>query len=87
MTDNTNNVDKRGKLETDPFDFQITKDRRVLIYRSDALIKVVRGQEAERIIPTLESDDEESIQLALAKITGNYKHGNERKKSKGYCES
>jgi len=81
------NIDKRGKLEEDPFDFQITKDRRVLIYRDNALIKVARGQDAEKLIPTLETGDEESIQLALAKITGNYKRGNERKRFKGYCES
>ncbi|MBX3080177.1 MAG: hypothetical protein KF716_01000 [Anaerolineae bacterium] len=83
----TDNIDKRGKLEEDPFDFQITKDRRILIYRDNALIKVVHGHDAEKLIPTLETSDEELIQLALAKVTGNYKHGNERKRFKGYCES
>lgn len=83
----TDNIDKRGKIEEDPFDFQITKDRRILIYRDNALIKVVHGHDAEKLIPTLETSAEKSIQLALAKITGNYKRGNEHKRYRGYCEA
>lgn len=71
-------VDKRGKLEEKPFDFQITKDGRVLIYWDNRLIMTVKGQAAEKLITKLDGTDESSVQLALAKVTGHFKHGNER---------
>lgn len=71
-------VDKRGKLEEKPFDFQITKDGRVLIYWDNRLIMTVKGQAAEKLIIKLDGTDEISVQLALAKVTGHFKHGNER---------
>lgn len=71
-------VDKRGKLEAQPFDFQITKDRRVLIYWDNRLIMTMKGQAADKLITKLDGADENTIQLALAKVTGHFKHGNER---------
>ncbi len=72
------NVDQRGKLEDEPFDFQITKDNRVLIYWNNRVIMMLKGQAAEKLITKLDDADEASIQLALAKVTGHFKHGNER---------
>ncbi len=71
-------VDKRGKLEEQPFDFQITKDQRVLIYWDNHIIMTLKGKAAEKLITKLEGADEATIQLALAKVTGHFKHGNER---------
>jgi hypothetical protein len=71
-------VDKRGKLEERPFDFQITKDNRVLIYWDNRIIMTLKGQAAEKLIAKLDVADEAAIQLALAKVTGHFKHGNER---------
>lgn len=71
-------VDKRGKLEEQPFDFQITKDGRVLIYWDNRLIMTLKGQAATKLITKLDGADETAIQLALAKVTGHFKHGNER---------
>ena len=72
-------VDKRGKLKDQPFDFQITKDGRVLIYWDDHIIMTLKGQAATKLISKIEGADEPAIQLALAKITGHFKHGNERR--------
>ena len=71
-------IDKRGKLEEQPFDFQITKDERVLIYWDNRIIMTLKGQAAKKLITKLAGADEASIQMALAKVTGNFKHGNER---------
>ncbi len=65
-------IDKRGKLEEKPFDFQITKDNRVLIYWDNRIIMTLK------LIAKLDGADESTIQLALAKVTGHFKHGNER---------
>jgi len=71
-------VDKRGKLEAQPFDFQITKDERVLIYWDNHIIMTLKGEAAKKLISKLDDADETAIQLALAKVTGHFKHGNER---------
>jgi hypothetical protein len=71
-------VDKRGKLEAQPFDFQITKDNRVLIYWDNRIIMTLKGEAAKKLIVKLNGADEATIQLALAKVTGHFKHGNER---------
>ena len=71
-------VDKRGKLEEKPFDFQLTKDGRVLIYWDNRIIMTLKGDAAKKLISKLDAADEKVIQLALAKVTGHFKHGNER---------
>lgn len=60
-----------------PFDYRITKDNRVLIYRSEALIMTLGGDRAGRLIAKLGVDDATDQEL-LARATGNYKQGNER---------
>jgi hypothetical protein len=71
-------VDKNHKLDEEPFDYQITKDRRVIIFWHNKQVKTLRGKEAEKLIATLDELDEPGVQLALAKVTGNFKRGNER---------
>ena len=61
-------IDKRGKLEEKPFDFQITKDQRVLIYWDNRLIMTLKGDAAKKLIAKLDTDDESAIQMALALV-------------------
>jgi len=61
-----------------PFDYKITKENKILIYRNHKMIKIVKGNWANDFINLLSKMNEEEIQLKLAKITGHYKHGNER---------
>lgn len=63
----------------DPFSYRITKDGKVLVSRGGRMIMTVAGNRAMRLIAQLENAaDEAEEQLALARITGNYRHGNER---------
>ena len=71
-------VDKRGKLKEEPFDFQVTKDGKVLIYWGGKIVTTSTGAAAQKLVAQLEGADEATIQLALAKATGHFKHGNER---------
>jgi len=42
-------------------------------------VKTIKGKEAEKIIAKIRSAaNEKEVQLILAKITGNFKRGNER---------
>ena len=72
------NIDARGKLEDEPFDYQITKDNRVLLYYENKLIKTLAGKAARKFIAQIEGLDWYEKQLVLAKATGNFKRGNER---------
>ena len=78
----SDNVDARHKLDEDPFDFQITKDNRVLLYFENKLIKTLAGKEANKLIARIENLQGHDLQLALAKVTGNFKRGNERQTGK-----
>jgi hypothetical protein len=71
--------DRRGKLADDrPFAYRLTKDGKALIYWRGREIMVVAGEKAARIRSEAASGDEYSMQLLLAKMTGHFKHGNER---------
>lgn len=71
-------IDKRQRLESDPFTFKVTKDQKLIIYRGAKKVKIISAKKSADFISLAKSADEQTIQLALAKITGHYKHGNER---------
>jgi hypothetical protein len=68
----------RMTLEDDPFAYRITKDGRVLVSRGGRLIVTVAGAAADRLLAQLGTDDDLDQQL-LARATGNYRRGNERR--------
>lgn len=73
-------IDKRNRLSEEPFDYQITKKGTVVIYYEGKQIKNVKDREAERLIARIKEveDNIKAVQLLLAKITGNFKRGNEK---------
>jgi len=77
-TAKTPKIDQRKQLEKRPFDYKIGKDNKLLIYRDNRQIKIIRGKVAKKFLDSIEKADEQAIQLKLAKLTGHYKHGNER---------
>jgi hypothetical protein len=79
MADPEKPVDQRGRLEDHPFDYQITKDKRILISFHGKVVTILAGLQAQKLITHLINEDEEQIQLVLARATGNFKHGNERR--------
>jgi hypothetical protein len=73
-------IDRREKLHEAPFDFRVTKNSRVLITWHGKQVKTLSGNAAQKLINALPALDDHGVQLALAKATGNFKRGNERKK-------
>ncbi|HJA61681.1 MULTISPECIES: hypothetical protein [unclassified Brevibacterium] len=65
-------------LESDPFDYQVTKSGLLLIRRGGRTVMELGGKKAAALIPRLGHDAEQDQQL-LARVTGNYRHGNERR--------
>ncbi|MGE7930425.1 hypothetical protein [Lysinibacillus xylanilyticus] len=73
-------IDKRNRLSEELFDYQITKKGTVVIYYEGKQIKNVKDREAERLIARIKEVEGNitAVQLLLAKITGNFKRGNEK---------
>lgn len=71
-------VDKRGKLDEEVFTYRITKDRKVFISWHGKQVTVLSSKKAEDFIVAIELADEKEAQLIMAKVTGNFKHGNEK---------
>lgn len=73
-------VDKRNRLSEEPFAYHITKKGTVVIEYEGKQIKIVKDREAERLIARIKEveDNITAVQLLLAKITGNFKRGNEK---------
>jgi hypothetical protein len=73
------NVDKRNKLDEEVFTYKINKDNKVFIYWQGKQIMILKGSESEKFIRRIKDADNKEAQLLMAKVTGNFKHGNERK--------
>ena len=72
--------DQRNILkEEKPFSYRKTKDAKALIYWNGKQIMIVTGKNYKKLEQKEKMSDDYAMQLFLAKITGNFKHGNERK--------
>ncbi len=63
----------------EPFTYRLVQDGRVLISWRGRLVTTVAGSAADRLRERLTGATAEAVQLLLAKATGNFKRGNERR--------
>ena len=67
-------------LEDDPFTAQVTQGGQVRVARGGRVVVTVGGTQAARLIAALDAaPDEAACQQLLARATGNYRRGNERR--------
>jgi len=71
-------VDKRNVLDDEVFTYQVGKDDKVFLYWHGKQVKILKGEEARKLISRMAGLDHKGAQLVMAKITGNFKRGNER---------
>ena len=71
-------VDKRGRLEEQPFTYRATKDNKVFISWHGKQVTILSGKKAENFIADISDFNDEDAQLVMAKATGHFKHGNEK---------
>jgi hypothetical protein len=67
-------IDKRGRLESDPFDYRVRSGGQVEILRGGRVVIVVGGAKATKLAARLEGASEDERQLLLARASGHYKH-------------
>ena len=71
--------DARKILENDlPFDYKKIKGERAIIYHYGKQIMIVSGKKYEQLVDAEVQHDALHMQHVLARITGHFKHGNER---------
>jgi hypothetical protein len=61
------------------FAWHATKDGRVRIAWQGRVVTTLAGAPAARFLREVEDADEEAAQLLMARATGNFKRGNERR--------
>ena len=72
--------DQRGLLLKErPFSYRAHKDGTVEIRYKRRPVTTLAGKLAERFLEQAPTEDEHGKQLLMAKATGNFKRGNERK--------
>ena len=60
------------------FSYRLVKDGNVRIFWRDRHVVTLSGQKASAFRARVESADEREAQLLMARVTGNFKRGNER---------
>jgi len=68
----------RGGLADAPFSFRTGKDGSVFISWRGTRAAVLAGKQAASFLARVADLDVDGQQLAMAKVTGNFKRGNER---------
>ena len=71
-------IDKRGILDDEVFSYQAAKDEKVFISWHGKRVTILRGEKAMRFLADMKGLHGKEAQLKMAKITGNFKHGNEK---------
>jgi len=71
-------IDKRNRFAEEVFTFRASKDGTVFISWHGKQMTTLRGKAAERFLEKIASLEGREAQLVMAKVTGHFKHGNER---------
>jgi adenine/guanine phosphoribosyltransferase-like PRPP-binding protein len=71
-------VDRRGRLGEQPFTIRVTRDKVLVSFRGRQVATLV-GPQAEAVRAAAAAGDEAQVQLLVARATGNFKRGNERR--------
>jgi len=71
-------IDKRGVLDEEIFTCRITKDKKVFISYEGRQVTALSGKKAEDFIRKIQTAKGKEAQLIMAKVTGNFKRGNEK---------
>ncbi|MFB5761747.1 hypothetical protein [Paenibacillus medicaginis] len=74
-----NNIGKRGRLEEEVFSYRSTKDQKVILYWQGRQVMILQGKDSEKFLQRIATaNDSKEEQLIMAKVTGNFKRGNEK---------
>lgn len=75
-------IDQRNRFAKNVFTYQIKKDHKVFLFWEGKHVMILKSKKAEDFLRKIEGLDCREAQLLMAKVTGNFKRGNERQKAK-----
>ena len=70
--------EEKNPLEDSPFEYRQYKNGNVSVFYNSKEVMTFKGKAAQKFTARIESASEQRAQLIMAKITGNFKRGNER---------
>ena len=71
--------DKRDVLkEEKPFSYRMLGADKARIFYKSRAVHIAVGKDFLKLSKAVSSGDDYQLQMAMAKMTGNFKHGNER---------
>ena len=68
-------IDQRGRLAAQPFEVKLAGEA-ALVYFRGRLVRTLVGADAAKLRAAIAEDGD--VQLLVARLTGNFKRGNER---------
>jgi hypothetical protein len=71
--------DHQHVLDEDVFSYQITKRNTVFLFWRGKCVTTLKDNAAAQFLAKIARTDQRGQQLLMAKITGNFKRGNERR--------
>lgn len=71
-------VDKRNRLDEEVFSYRVNQEGKVFLSWYNRQVKILKGKEAQKFLRRIEGLADKEAQLVMAKVTGNFKRGNER---------
>lgn len=70
--------DARGELLDGRFAYRVRKGGQVVVTWYGRPVTTLAGQDAQKFLAKVEGLDEYAAQLVMARVTGNFKRGNEK---------
>ena len=71
-------IDKHNRFHEEVFSYKVSKDKKVFIFWYGKQVMILKGKKSEQFLARIQKVDELEAQLIMAKITGNFKRGNEK---------
>ncbi len=71
-------IDKRNILDDEVFTYRASKGDKIFICWRGRQVRILKEEEARKFIDRITGLKDKEAQLMMAKVTGNFKRGNER---------
>jgi hypothetical protein len=71
-------IDKHNIFAKEVFSYRANKDGNIILYWNNKQVKIIKGPAAQKFLNSIAQADQREAQLIMAKVTGNFKRGNER---------
>lgn len=72
------NIDKHNRFEEEVFTYKVSKDKKVFIFWYGKQVMILKGKDSDKFLARIADADLRESQLIMAKVTGNFKRGNEK---------